>query len=288
MLFWKVRSAWHHAANSDDLVVSNSFSASQAEALDVEILLSSQGSRIVSVEKSSIVYSFLVRAHNLQILIIERGSTPRIDRSILATLLFDAITSVKRSTPRFSRFAPHYGRLFRPLSPIVISVTTVRCHDVALPSISATVFPTPKPHGLTIVELRVVYTRYPTGSTDRYSPAAIIKANPFTQNLHCESSISIRAPHHHCSCPLKHLFRLLQSSRASCSPVFVPDVEKKLRVDRKQKSIQAATHDSVFGRARVVSLDIVRDIPLYRRRTMFANSCACAHSSPASSQTAVR
>jgi hypothetical protein len=25
MLFWKVRSAWHHAANSDDLVASNSF-----------------------------------------------------------------------------------------------------------------------------------------------------------------------------------------------------------------------------------------------------------------------
>jgi hypothetical protein len=36
---------------------------------------------------------------------------------------------------------------------------------------------TPKPHGLTIVELRVVYTRYPTGSTDRYSPATIIKWN---------------------------------------------------------------------------------------------------------------
>jgi hypothetical protein len=200
MLFWKVRSAWHHAANSDDLVASNSFSASQAEALDVEILLSSQGSRIVSVKKSSIVHSFLVRAHNLQILRIKRGSTPRIDRSILATLLFDAITSVRRSTLNLSRFALHYGRLFRPLSPIVIRVTTVRRHDVALPSISATVFTTPKPHGLTIVELRVAYTRYPTGSTDHYSLATTIKGNPFTQNRRCESSISIRARHYHCSC----------------------------------------------------------------------------------------
>jgi hypothetical protein len=60
----------------------NSIPASQAEALDVEILSSSQGSRIGSVEKSSIVYSFLVRAHNLQILRIEQGSTPRIDRSL--------------------------------------------------------------------------------------------------------------------------------------------------------------------------------------------------------------
>jgi hypothetical protein len=31
--------------------------------------------------------------------------------------------------------------------------------------------------------------------------------------------------------------------------VFISDVKKKLGVDRKQKSIQAATHDSVFGRA---------------------------------------
>jgi hypothetical protein len=37
--------------------------------------------------KSSIVYSFLVHAHKLQILRIEQGSTPRIDRSFLAMLL---------------------------------------------------------------------------------------------------------------------------------------------------------------------------------------------------------
>jgi hypothetical protein len=50
------------------------FPASYMEALDVEILLSGQGSRIVNVKKSSIVYSFLVRA---------QGSTPRIDQSFL-------------------------------------------------------------------------------------------------------------------------------------------------------------------------------------------------------------
>jgi hypothetical protein len=90
----------------------------------------------------------------------------------------DAITNVKRCTLRFSRFAPHHDRFFRPLSPIIISVTTVRRHDVALPSISATICTTPKPHEPTIVELRVAYTRYPTRSTDRYSPAAVIKGNP--------------------------------------------------------------------------------------------------------------
>jgi hypothetical protein len=88
-----------------------------------------------------------------------------------------AIVNVKCCTLSFSRFAPHHGRLFRPLSPIAISVTTIRRHDVALPSISAIVFTTPKPHELTIVELRVAYTRDPTGSTDRYRPAAVIKWN---------------------------------------------------------------------------------------------------------------
>jgi hypothetical protein len=70
--------------------------------------------------------------------------------------------------------------------------------------------------------------------------------------------------------------------------VFIPDVEVKLRVDRKQKWSQAATHDSVFGRARVVSLDINRDVSLYRRRIVSAIGCACAHSSSSSSWTPMR
>jgi hypothetical protein len=74
MVFWKFLSTWPRAANLDDLVAPIPFPASQVEALDVEILLSSQGSRIVNVEKTSIVYSFLVRA---------QGSTPRIDQSFL-------------------------------------------------------------------------------------------------------------------------------------------------------------------------------------------------------------
>jgi hypothetical protein len=45
-------------------------------------------------------------------------------------------------------------------------------------------FPQPyscrRDRGLTIVELRVAYTRYPTESTDRYSPATVIKWNRLT------------------------------------------------------------------------------------------------------------
>jgi hypothetical protein len=101
--------------------------------------------------ESSIVYSFLVRAHNLQILRIEQGSTPRIDRSFLSTLPFVAIASVKRSTLSFSRLSPHHGQFFRPLNLIVISVTTVRRRDATPPSFSATVLTTPRPHGLTLL-----------------------------------------------------------------------------------------------------------------------------------------
>jgi hypothetical protein len=56
MVLWKSPSTWPHAANLDNLVASIFPPASEADALDVEILLSSQGSRIVNVEKSSIVY----------------------------------------------------------------------------------------------------------------------------------------------------------------------------------------------------------------------------------------
>jgi hypothetical protein len=154
MDFWKSLTNWSLAVNLDDLVALIPFPASQVEMVKVEIV---QGSRIVNMEKSSIVYSFLVRAHSLQVLRIERRSTPRINRSILDTFLFDAITSVKRSTPSFSRSAPHHGRLFRPLSPIVISVTVIRRHDIVLPSISATVFTTPRSRELTLSS-SVLYT----------------------------------------------------------------------------------------------------------------------------------
>jgi hypothetical protein len=66
--------------------------------------------------------------------------------------------------------------------------------------------------------------------------------------------------------PLEHLSQLIHSFPSKLFSVFISDVKEKLRVDRKQKSIQAATHDSAFGRARVVSLDIDRDVSLYRRR----------------------
>jgi hypothetical protein len=123
---------------------------SQAVAEEVEIPLSSQGSRIVNVEKSSFVYSFLVRAHNCQILRIEQESTPRIDQSFLATLLFVAIANIECCTLSFSCSSPHHGQFRRPLDLICISVMTVRRRDVTPPSFSTTVLTTSKSHELTL------------------------------------------------------------------------------------------------------------------------------------------
>jgi hypothetical protein len=177
MVFWKSLSNWPLAAKLDDLVASNFLTASQVEAVGVEVLLSSQGSRIVSMKDSSI--AFLSRS----VLITFKSSEPSkevhpgsIEAFCYASLV--AIANVKRCTLSFSRVSPHHDQFLRLLDLICVSVTTVRRHDVALPSISATVFTTPRPHGLTIVELYVAYTKCPAGSTDRYSPAAVIKGNP--------------------------------------------------------------------------------------------------------------
>jgi hypothetical protein len=68
MVYWKSLTNWSLAVNLDDLAASIPFLLAKAEVLNEEIFSSSQGSRIVNMEKSSIGYSFLVRALNLQIL----------------------------------------------------------------------------------------------------------------------------------------------------------------------------------------------------------------------------
>jgi hypothetical protein len=156
---------------------------------------------------------------------------------------------------------------------------------------------TPRPHGLTIVELYVAYTKCPAGSTDRYSPAAVIKGNPLPRTADAKapfpSELGIITVLVHLPASLGYTATRASLPSISFFPsklfsVFIPDVEEKIRVDRKKNSSQAATHDSVFGRARVVSLDVNRDVSMYRRRIMSAISCACAHSSLASSRMAMR
>jgi hypothetical protein len=241
----------------------NSLPASQAEVLDVEIFSSSRGSRIVNMEKSSIVYSSLVRALNLQILKVKQGSTPRIGRSNL--LRFSLLLSQ-------THIVVH--RVFLVLLPI-----TVDYLDRWAPSSSVS-----RPY----VAMTSLYPRFPqlySRRRDRVSwpcwapccihqiidwvnwplqPHSGYKTEPFTRNRQGETPFPSEVG-------ITTVLVLLLASLAFC-----------------HWSIQAVTHDSVFGRVRVVSLDIVRDVPLYRRRIMSAISCLCAHSSSASSWTAMR
>jgi hypothetical protein len=110
-----------------------------------------------------------------------------------------AIANVKRCTLSFSHFAPHHDQFLRPLDLICISVTTVRRHDVTPPSFSATVLTTPRPHELTLLS-SVLSTPDTRMDKRMLQPCSGYKREPFTQNRRCESSISIRARHYHCSC----------------------------------------------------------------------------------------
>jgi hypothetical protein len=84
MAYWESLTNWSPAVNLDDLVASIPFPLAKWKTVEVEtFLLSSQGSRIVNMEKSSIMYSFLVRALNFRILKVKQGSTPRIGRSLM-------------------------------------------------------------------------------------------------------------------------------------------------------------------------------------------------------------
>jgi hypothetical protein len=77
MAYWESLTTWSLAVNLDDLAASIPFPLAKWKPTEVEtFLLSSQGSRIVNVEKSSIVYSFLVRALNLPILNSNKGVRP--------------------------------------------------------------------------------------------------------------------------------------------------------------------------------------------------------------------
>jgi hypothetical protein len=143
-----------------------------------------------------------------------------------------------------SRFAPHHGQFLRPLSLNSVGATIVRRHDVVLPSIFATIFTTPRPHELTLLSsvLSTLDTRMderPLQPRSGYKMETLYPEPP-TRKLHFHPSSTLSQfvfPFQLALAtrPLKHLFHLLQSSRASCSPVFVPDVEVKLRVDRKKE-----------------------------------------------------
>jgi hypothetical protein len=139
-----------------------------------------------------------IRIHNLQILRIERGSTPGSIEAFWLRFSLIAIANVKRCTLSFSRSFPHRDQILDRWTSSSVS----RPYDAVMPLRH----PRPQPYSW-----RRDLTGWPLSSSvlstpdtgwlnDRYSPAAAIKGKPFTRNRWCESSISVRARYHHRSC----------------------------------------------------------------------------------------
>jgi hypothetical protein len=94
MAYWESLTNWSLAMNLDDLATSIPFPLAKWKTAEVEtFLLSNQGSRIVNMEKSSIVHSFLVRALNFQILKNQTRKYAQDRSKLYATLLSVAITA---------------------------------------------------------------------------------------------------------------------------------------------------------------------------------------------------
>jgi hypothetical protein len=122
------------------------------------------------------------------------------DRSkLFSMLLFVAIANVAALHTKLFSFSSHHGRFFRPLSHIVISVTTVRRHDISLPSNYATVFTTQRPTSWPCWAPCCLH-QIPRWINDRYNPAVVIKGNPLPRAADAKAPFSIRARQYHCSC----------------------------------------------------------------------------------------
>jgi hypothetical protein len=140
----------------------------------------------------------LIRAHNLQILGIEQGSKPRIDRSFLLSSSSLQSQAEDTNTLSSSRSSPHHGRFFGPLDPTLLvsrpyDAGMPLCH--LLPRLRSCRWHVTGWHCRAPCCLHQI----PGWLNDRCSPAAAIKGKPFTQNRRYESLIFVPARHHHCS-----------------------------------------------------------------------------------------
>jgi hypothetical protein len=105
VVFWESLSTWSLVSNLDDLGVSYSLPASQVEAVEVEIFLSSQGSRKVNVEKFSIAFSSRSVSITFKSSELSKEVHPG-STEAFAKLLFVAIANVKSCTLSFLVLLP--------------------------------------------------------------------------------------------------------------------------------------------------------------------------------------
>jgi hypothetical protein len=159
MIYWESLTNWSLAMNLGDLAASIPFPLTKWKTTEVETFFSSsQGSRIVNIEKSSIVlhsWSVLV---TFEFSTIKQGSTPRIDQSFML-----------RSSVLLSQAWSVVHQAFLVLLPITVDYLDRwayrhQYHDHTSPWRRSTLDFCNRIHDVMIawadlVELRVVYTR---------------------------------------------------------------------------------------------------------------------------------
>jgi hypothetical protein len=94
----------------------NSILTSQVEAVEVEAFLSSQGSRKGNVGKSTIVYPFVIHAHTLPILRIEKGANPW-SMKAFAKILLVAIMCLECCYPELFSFCSPSRSILQTVGP---------------------------------------------------------------------------------------------------------------------------------------------------------------------------
>jgi hypothetical protein len=204
--------------------------ASQVEALDVKNSLEQSRFSNSKSGESSIVYSFLVRAHNLQILIIGQGSMPRIDGSFLLrfSLLLSQTWSVVHWT--FLILLPITADYLGRWAP---SSSVSRPYD-AMESLYPR-FPQPYSRRRDRVSwpcwAPCCLHPIPDWVNWPLQPRSGYKMEPFNRNRRYESSFSIQVRQYHYSCSSSTYFNPLEQVVLPCRPRRREEVQSRLKVE---------------------------------------------------------
>jgi hypothetical protein len=228
----------------------NSIPTSQVEAVEVEAFLSSQGSRKGNVGKSTIVYPSVIRAHTLPILRIEKGANPG-SMKAFAKILLVAIMSLECCYPELFSFCSPSRSILQIVGPHPFQcrgrTTPWRCSAIFFRNRTHAA-ETPRadhcpalccPHQIP----RLVYMT--VAACCGHKREALYQEPPI---LKPHIRLSSASP------PLLFFLQLVLATltlpispicsvprRASCSSVFVHDVEKKLR-SRPEKGLEPCWH----------------------------------------------
>jgi hypothetical protein len=177
MVFRESPSTWSLVTTLDNLVASIPLPASQTEALDIEILLSSQGSRIVSMEKLSIAFS----SQSVLITFKSSEANKEVPLGSIEAFGYDSLCCYRVRKAKYTELFS----FFSPSRPILLTVEPRhhQCSDRMTPWHRSAIDFRNQIHDDETAQAdhcrapRRLH-QIPGWLNDRYRPAAVIKGNP--------------------------------------------------------------------------------------------------------------